>query len=295
MASTSDNGWTLDPALWTSTVGADSCSVRAGDAGHLLDWFAQQFHDRVEPVVTYNGYRSTAFNKQIGGYARSNHVSATAIDINGARHPYEFHNPKGWIDGFTAAQRKEIRKILAEADGVIKWGVDFAKGYRDAMHFEIIGNASQVSKVWGRLKPLPPDAPITFPEDGMKIRTRTTTKTQAIPYRKWTTIRVKDTNTSLVTGPGAFDAQVQIHLTGVTPGREVQVRFIEVQPGSGGAKTKVTKTFLLSEFVGTGGGTYGSVSQKGTLVSGRRLRAQIKVFDEGVKIARVDSTVQYWR
>src|SRR5690606_39638530 len=45
----------------------------------------------------------------------------------------------------------EIRKILAEVDGTVRWGGDFS-GTKDEMHFEIVGTGAQVAQVARRIK-----------------------------------------------------------------------------------------------------------------------------------------------
>lgn len=177
---TSNNGWPKDPPLQTVTAGGKSTRLVIGAAGNLLEWFARQFHARVEPLVTFNGYRSSALNDASGGIKTSNHLSGTAIDLNGYRHPYEAtaspaNKYQNYKSGFTAAQTAEIRRILSEAQGAIRWGQDFAYGYRDAMHFEIRGGVQTVNNVLDSVsrpniptpKPLPiPDLePVELPKE----------------------------------------------------------------------------------------------------------------------------------
>lgn len=157
----SNNGWSNDPPslveLGVPGV-ADTGSVRAGVVAQLFDLFLDDFHRTVEPLRTINGFRSYALNKASGGIETSNHRSGTALDLNGYRHPYEPSAPKPYNDGFTDAQTAQIRRLLAKYE-VIKWGMDFNRGYRDAMHFEIRGTAAQVAAVVARLTPRPTPPP----------------------------------------------------------------------------------------------------------------------------------------
>jgi hypothetical protein len=152
---TTRNGWTQAPKARTA-IGAPGCAdtgeVRAGDVAVVMQALANAFDAEVEPLVTINGYRSPAYNAQVGGDASSNHLSGTALDFNGARHPYERNLPasrrgKAYDHGFTDAQVKAIRALLKRFGGVVGWGLDFNTGYRDAMHFEIRGSADDVARL----------------------------------------------------------------------------------------------------------------------------------------------------
>lgn len=136
------NGWTVDPKTQTIWANGLMTSVRAGDVATVLEYIAQQWH-RVEKLTTFHGYRSSTTNAAIGGDNGSNHISGTATDLNGWKHPYE--GGRGWRDqGFTTRQVAEVRKILAEVNGttstttgVIEWGYDYAPRWRDGMHFQV--------------------------------------------------------------------------------------------------------------------------------------------------------------
>lgn len=163
----SNNGWLRDPPLQQVTAGGRTTRLVVGAAGDLLEWFAQQFHARVEPLVTFYGYRSTELNDISGGIKTSNHISGTAMDLNGYKHPYESTSANkfgNYKSGFTTEQTAEIRKIQAETGGVVKWGMDFAYGFRDAMHFEIKGDLQTVSNTFDRISnPVPVPPPVVVP------------------------------------------------------------------------------------------------------------------------------------
>jgi len=142
------NGWpeARESAVVRIVVGGDANGVTTldGDVSTAFRWLLEQFHARVEPISEVNGWRSAAFNKQIGGAARSNHISGTAVDVNGARHPFERHHPgKRYSSGFTNAQGRAVRAILKEAGGLFGWGLDFPVGLRDAMHFELANGTTK--------------------------------------------------------------------------------------------------------------------------------------------------------
>ena len=157
---TTRNGWPKAPAVRTAITApgcADTGEVRAGDVAVVMQAFTVAFDAEVEPLSTINGYRSPELNAAAGGDAQSNHMSGTALDLNGARHPYERNLPapqqgKAYKHGFTDKQVAKIREILARFDGVVRWGLDFNPGYRDAMHFEIHGTPAQVAAAAAALR-----------------------------------------------------------------------------------------------------------------------------------------------
>jgi hypothetical protein len=106
-------------------------------------------HRRVEPVVRGDWHQADDwgynYRKNRNSDNLSCHASGTAIDYNATRHP------NGKRGTFAAAQVAEIRKILAEVGGVVRWGGDF-KSTPDEMHFEINANAAAVARVAARLR-----------------------------------------------------------------------------------------------------------------------------------------------
>ncbi len=146
MATVSMNGWTLTGfTRSTISAGGRSTEVRSGPVATILGYVGQRFHAEVEALQTFHGWRSVALNAQIGGHPRSNHPSGTAIDCNGSRHP------RYRSGTFTTGQVAAIRRILADCEGVVRWGGDFGAAMVDEMHFEIVGNAAQVAALAARL------------------------------------------------------------------------------------------------------------------------------------------------
>jgi hypothetical protein len=86
----------------------------------------------------------------------SNHGSGTALDWHAPRHPL------GKANTFNPAQRAEIRKILAEAQGCVRWGGDYS-GRKDDMHFEVVKDeaacARALAAVRGQSTPTTTPAP----------------------------------------------------------------------------------------------------------------------------------------
>ncbi len=137
----SQNGWSNDPKtirLYNLDKPDRYVTVRYGDVAVVFDWLIRRYKELVEPVWTCSGYRSVAVNKRSGGIPNSNHLSATAIDINGYMYPYEAEASQGhWKTKVTGKKLDAVRQILSEAQGVLAWGGDFPVGYRDEMHWEI--------------------------------------------------------------------------------------------------------------------------------------------------------------
>ncbi|SNS43904.1 hypothetical protein SAMN06309944_0261 [Micrococcales bacterium KH10] len=136
---TSMNGWPTDPPTTRITVNGKTATVRkGGGVAKLLQWFAVMYNETVEPLITFNGYRSASLNKTSGSvFDNSNHRSATATDKNGFKYPYEATQPRGtWRNTMPTDKQAAVRKILAQCPE-IRWGADFPIGFRDLMHYEI--------------------------------------------------------------------------------------------------------------------------------------------------------------
>lgn len=143
----SQNGWPV--------VGQSAVTDRAvhgvefpngwlkGDVDVVFTYLIGRLHREVEPID--NGGCWGWFVKKIEGSATiSNHASGTAIDYNAPAHPMGSRNT------YNAAKRAKIRAILADLDGVVRWGGDYT-GRPDDMHFEIHASSSAVARVADRI------------------------------------------------------------------------------------------------------------------------------------------------
>lgn len=140
----SQNGW----SAYTSSAGLVPLSwitgrVRPGDVHAIFDYLCRRFNAEVEPIIQGHSW-GWAYRPIRGATTTSNHASATAIDINAPAHPLGKRNT------FTAAQVRAIRAILADLDGVIRWGGDYA-GRADEMHFEVNADAARVAAVAAKI------------------------------------------------------------------------------------------------------------------------------------------------
>lgn len=157
---TSQNGWSLisstqlnkNPFPGTNVVPLPGIR-KDRDVVTILHYVGTQFNNRVERLENIGcwGYS----RRYIGGTKTwSNHASGTAIDLNAPRHPM------GKTGTFSPAQVSEIKKILKECSGVVRWGGE----YRDEMHFEINASASAVAKAAAKL--LAPQKIFLFVREG---------------------------------------------------------------------------------------------------------------------------------
>lgn len=141
----------------TSTVSLTT-QVLIGDSATVLQEVARRFNATVEPLTTFFGWRSLATNTASGGIPDSNHMSGTAIDLNGGKHP------RYRTGTFSGDQVAAIRKILADLPGV-KWGGDYPVSEIDQMHFEIVGTPAVIATTAAKIRaaqapPRPTPAPV---------------------------------------------------------------------------------------------------------------------------------------
>lgn len=137
------NGWAASPdkasigvADFTVAGVGFPGGVKSGPVATVLRYVAEQFHARVETLRPGQcwGY---AYRAVRGDTDLSNHSAGTAIDINSPAHPM------GKRGTFSEAQVEQIKAILRECGGVIRWGGTFTRP--DEMHFEVIGTRAAVA------------------------------------------------------------------------------------------------------------------------------------------------------
>lgn len=136
----SQNGWVANEIDLTTSirVPGGSLRVRAGDVAAVFTWLAARFNAEVEPLVWPGCWGYAERTIRGSATAISNHASGTAVDFNAPAHPL------GRVGTYTAAQVSAIRRILDDAQGVIRWGGDYS-GRKDEMHFEINAPATRVA------------------------------------------------------------------------------------------------------------------------------------------------------
>lgn len=139
--SKSVNGWPViqagSPLLhrWIIPGTNRALTLRQGSVGFILAHMALFFHEKVERLDT-GPWDEWGHNvRPISGTSvYSNHSSATAEDLNAARHPYKVPIR----NNFTDKQIKSIRRRLRLYRGTLAWGGNWSPTWVDGMHFEIV-------------------------------------------------------------------------------------------------------------------------------------------------------------
>lgn len=133
----SPNGWLVNTAankggsVWTRPVAGTGfgVDVAIGDAETVLVHVIRRFHYEIDTLRPGEvvGFRAPGSVKH-SDY-EENHASGTAVDIRPGSYP------RGVKGGFLPYQLAVVRDILAECDGVVRWGGDFS--VPDESHFQI--------------------------------------------------------------------------------------------------------------------------------------------------------------
>lgn len=117
--------------------------VRAGDAHTILNDLGRRFNAEVE-TIRKDWSWGYAYRPVRGASIASEHSAGTAVDFNAPAHGL------GLSGTFSGAQVKAIRRILADLDGSVRWGGDYA-GRKDEMHFELQGGVNKLAKVAAKI------------------------------------------------------------------------------------------------------------------------------------------------
>lgn len=117
--------------------------VRSGDAHTILNELGRRFNSEVE-TIRKDWSWGYAYRNVRGASIHSEHSAGTSVDFNAPEHGL------GRVGTFSGAQVKAIRRILADLDGAVRWGGDYA-GRKDEMHFELQGGTAKLAKVAAKI------------------------------------------------------------------------------------------------------------------------------------------------
>lgn len=119
-------------------------ALRSGDVSVILLELLKRYHKTVEPLRQSDtgGYAPRNIR---GATVLSNHASGTAVDARWRDHPL------GARGTYSPAQVRAIRAILSYMGGVVRWGGDY-QSRKDEMHFEIVGNLTQVRTLANKIR-----------------------------------------------------------------------------------------------------------------------------------------------
>jgi hypothetical protein len=151
----SQNGYSANDrsVIVSYEVPGGRLALRRGPAGELLAEAVRRWHREVEPLLWPGcwGYAE----RLVRGSATdvSNHASGTGADCSAPRHPLGTHPSAN----FTPAQIAAARRIIADADGCLRWGGDYT-GRKDGMHLEVVKSEAACAAVLARWRRPTPQA-----------------------------------------------------------------------------------------------------------------------------------------
>jgi len=149
------NGWEMEKAaddggsIWTRPVlgtPLDGVQVRMGDAETVLVHVIQRFHYEIDTLRRGDvvGWRHPA--KVRKGLAESNLASGTAVHIRP-----DFY-PSGQRGGYFPNQLVIVRDILADLEGVVRWGGDDRKPDEALFYIAVKPGNGRLLKVANKLR-----------------------------------------------------------------------------------------------------------------------------------------------
>ncbi|WP_041819912.1 twin-arginine translocation signal domain-containing protein [Streptomyces davaonensis] len=151
----SPNGWEMELTtdkggkVWTRPVPGtpiEGVTVRIGEVETVLVHVIRRFHYEVEELRKGDvvGWRSpSSVGRRL---PEANQASGTAVQIRPG------HYPSGVKGGFFAPQQLVIRDILAELEGVVRWGGDDRKPDESLFYIDVKPDSPLLAKIVAKLR-----------------------------------------------------------------------------------------------------------------------------------------------
>ncbi|MGW3195359.1 hypothetical protein ACWDBD_12375 [Streptomyces sp. NPDC001118] len=140
--------WTCDVA---GTPGPLTVAVRAGDVATVLTHVIRRFNYEIDGLGTKNeapallGWTHPG-NVRNSALPESNQASGTAVVIRPT-----WYTP-GAQGGFTDVQKDTVRDILAECEGVVRWGGDDRRPYEGLSFIDVKPGDVRLAKIASRMR-----------------------------------------------------------------------------------------------------------------------------------------------
>ncbi|MFJ5050045.1 MULTISPECIES: hypothetical protein [unclassified Streptomyces] len=151
--STSANGWSIPDARTSVTGLCDiqgtglAVILREGDVATVLAYVAQRFHYDVARLERERGeivgYHA---DRDVRADHASNHLSGTALAL------YPENCPLGVTGNFFPYQVTAIRDILAELEGVVKWGGDMTPASESTFFIDVPPGSRKLTQVAAKVR-----------------------------------------------------------------------------------------------------------------------------------------------
>ncbi|OLZ67881.1 hypothetical protein AV521_23110 [Streptomyces sp. IMTB 2501] len=157
----STNGWEMEKqtdaggSIWTcdvaGTPGPLTVAVRAGDVATVLTHVIRRFNYEIDALGTKSEAPALLGWIHPGkvrdsALPESNQASGTAVVIRPT-----WYTP-GAQGGFTDAQKDTVRDILAECEGVVRWGGDDRRPYEGLFSIDVKPGDVRLAKIAGRIR-----------------------------------------------------------------------------------------------------------------------------------------------
>jgi hypothetical protein len=149
----SANGWSIPTGHSSFTATYDipgsglAIPLREGDAGTVLSYLAQRFNYDVARLEKKRGeIVGYSADRNIEADFESNHLSGTALAL------YPESYPLGVKGNFFPLQIAAIRDILAELEGVAKWGGDMEPAKESTFFIDVPPDSKRLKQVAAKLR-----------------------------------------------------------------------------------------------------------------------------------------------
>ncbi|MFB6636844.1 hypothetical protein ACFCYF_06265 [Streptomyces chartreusis] len=151
---TSPNGWEIEErandvsTVWTRRIPGTPCDVdvRLGDVATVLTHVVRRFHYEIDELRTgdLTGWRAPSRVRL--DRPEGNQSSGTAVAIRPGSYP------PGARGGFFPAELAVVRDILAECDGVVRWGGDDDRPYEALFSIDVPPDDERLTELVAKLR-----------------------------------------------------------------------------------------------------------------------------------------------
>lgn len=143
----SQNGWpVVSEVPMTAVEGSDlAVAVLPGDVATTLVYCARRFRYELDGSLAPGDISGHTTDRRIVADYESNHLSGTAITIRQSAYP------RGLQGGFFDHELVILRDILADCEGVVRWGGDLRPAMESHLQIDVPPGDPRLSRVAAKI------------------------------------------------------------------------------------------------------------------------------------------------